>query len=77
MYIQCVYIYIYIYIYVYSCVCVFMVKKVKNFLLKSRTKQESLILPLSFNLVSEVQAEVIRQEKEDGITFLIYLSLLH
>ena len=33
-------------------------------LLKSRTKQECLISPFLFNLVLEVQAKVIRQEKE-------------
>ena len=61
------------YIYSYVCVCVFMVKKVKNFLLKSRTKQECLISPLSFNLVSEVQAKVIRQEKERRWYSISYL----
>ena len=47
------------------CVCVYtMVKKLKKILLKSRTKQECLISPFLFNLVLEVQAKVIRQEKE-------------
>ena len=39
-------------------------KKLKAFPLKSRTRQGYLLSPLLFNIVSEVLATAIREEKE-------------
>jgi len=39
-------------------------KKLRTFSLRSRTKQRCPLLPLSFNIVLEVLAMAIREEKE-------------
>ena len=39
-------------------------EKLKAFLLKSRTRQRSPLSPILFNIVLEVLATAIRQEKE-------------
>ena len=39
-------------------------KKLRTFSLRSRTKQRCALLPLSFNIVLEVLAMAIREEKE-------------